>query len=366
MNVFSKKVRTVGSIFIAFFFITPSLAFALKFKQIVTFGDSLSDHGNLHMYVTMYPETRTNGDVWVDYLRKELNADLKNYAVIGAMTSKHLYDDIQKMSDNEAIPQLGLTDQIDRYIAEGNEFKPSETLFTVWIGANNLIRLGYDIEAKIIENMDNPDFDLQATTQTMTQDMIVHAMTDMTYAFTTLFNLGVKHIVVLTLPDIGKAPWYNQRSEMEIEAATALATAFNNSLLSTLDLVTANYSDVTVYKFDLFQIMDDVLEKDMFKNETGSYLKLDEAGYIIALTETNGPPEDYLFYDAVHPMTRAHEYFSTVVAERVIYHGCVTQQELNDAVIDERMKWDVKNDNRIGIEEAIQALKICSGMKPND
>ena len=281
MNINSKKVRIVGLMCITMFLIIPSLSFALKFKQIVTFGDSLSDHGNLHSFVPIFPETRSNGDVWVDYLQKELNADIKNYAVIGAMTSEHLYPDVQEMSDSGYIPQLGLIDQVSRYIKEGNEFEPSETLFTVWIGANNLIKLGYDIEDIIEENISNPNFDLHETTQTMTQSMIGNAMTDITNAFINLLNSGAKHIVVLTLPDIGKSPWYNTRSEAEIQGATELASAYNYYLLSTVDQVTANYPEITVYKFDLFQIMDEVLEKDMFINTTESYMKLDDEGFAL-------------------------------------------------------------------------------------
>jgi len=365
MKRFLKKAKMGGVFCIVLLFIIPSHAFALKFKQIVTFGDSLSDHGNLHYYVPIFPETRSNGDVWVDYLRDELNADLHNYAVIGAMTSGHLYPEVQEMSESSLIPKLGLIGQVDRYIDEGIEFEPSETLFTVWIGANNLIKLGYDIEAAIIENMKDPDpnFNLETTIQTMTQEMIGNAMDDISHALIKLLNIGAKHIVVLTLPDIGKSPWYNTRSEKEIEDATELASAYNYYLLSTVDQVTANYSEKTVYKFDLFQIMDDVIEESMFKNYTESYMKLNDEGF--ALTETNGPPEDYLFYDAVHPMTRAHEYFSTVVTERVIYHGLFTHQELENAILDERMKWDINGDNRMGLEEAIHALKTCSGMEPD-
>ena len=340
MNTFTKKIWVL---FIGLFLILPSQSFALKFKNIVTFGDSLSDHGNLQSQIPDQPATKSNGDVWVDYLKKELNAELTNYAVIGAMTSKHLNDNVQAMSDAREISQLGFVSQVDQFIEDPIDFEPSETLFTVWIGANNFIKFGYG----------------QLGTDPIA--MIQNAMSDITGALEKLLNIGAKHIVILTLPDIGKSPWYNKRAESEIKAATDLASTYNYYLLTTVDQVTANYSDITVYKFDLFQIMDELLAIDLFPNETDSYMKLDASGY--ALTETNGPPENYLFYDAVHPMTKAHEYFSKIVAERVIYHGYVTQQALDDAVLDERLKWDIKNDNRIGIEEAIHALKTCSEMK---
>ena len=39
-----------------------------------------------------------------------------------------------------------------------------------------------------------------------------------------------------------------------------------------------------------------------------------------------------------------------------------TQAELDEAIINERTKWDANNDNKIGIEEAIYALQISSGL----
>jgi len=351
MNLFSKKVWTIfGGICIAIFLFTPSAAFALKFKHIVAFGDSLSDYNNLHTYFPEdMPVARTNGATWVMYLADELNASLDNNAFIGAMTREHLYNDIQLLSDSGAVPQFGLVSQVNRYLSENNAFEPSETLFTVWIGANNLIKFGYG------ELGPDPAV------------MIGDAMVDIGFALSALISNGAMHIVILTLPDIGKSPWYidpkMNRTEEEIAGATLLASTYNYFLLQTVGQMMMAYPEVTFYQFDLFQIMDDIEKKNIFPNTTGSYMKLNDEGF--ALTETNGPAEDYLFYDAVHPTTRAHEYFAKEVAQHVLFYGYISQQELEEAVLAERMKWDMKNDNRIGLEEAIHALKTCSGMTTN-
>ena len=44
--------------------------------------------------------------------------------------------------------------------------------------------------------------------------------------------------------------------------------------------------------------------------------------------------------------------------------GLYTQEELNQAVLNEREKWDINGDGRIGLEEAIRALQITSGQWP--
>ena len=42
-----------------------------------------------------------------------------------------------------------------------------------------------------------------------------------------------------------------------------------------------------------------------------------------------------------------------------------SQDQLNEAVEAERKKWDMKNDNKIGLEEAIRALQVVSGWRNN-
>ncbi|MBF0450576.1 MAG: SGNH/GDSL hydrolase family protein [Candidatus Magnetomorum sp.] len=348
MNCILKKIKFIAGthvmMFFCLFLLIPSIASAHKIKHIVTFGDSLSDHHGLKTYVSTAREAMTNGDVWIEYLARELNATLDNNAFIGAMTSKHINDDIQALSDTETIPQLGLIAQIDRYIDEAHTFEPSETLFTIWIGANNLIRFGMGGFPGM-----QPD------------EMITNAMTDVSNAVTKLLNIGATNYVVMTLPDIGKSPFYNWRSEEEIAGATQLSASYNAGFMHTINQLLMNKPGIAVYEFDLFQIMDEIIQKQIFPNITGSYMKLDEGFY--ATDETNeGPAEDYFFWDSVHPTTKAHEYFAEKVVQRILYDGFYTQQELDQAVLAERTKWDLKNDNRIGLEEAIQALKTCSGM----
>jgi hypothetical protein len=43
---------------------------------------------------------------------------------------------------------------------------------------------------------------------------------------------------------------------------------------------------------------------------------------------------------------------------------CFNETELEQAVIAERNKWDVKSDGKIGLEEVIRALQIITGLRP--
>jgi phospholipase/lecithinase/hemolysin len=333
--------------FIVFLLMIPSTAFSLKYKHIVAFGDSLSDHNNLHSYVPDAREAMTNGDVWIEYLSRELNATLDNNAFIGAMTRNHLKDEIQTLSDQDIIPQLGLIGQVDTYLTEQNVFNPDETLFSIWIGSNNLIRYGRDtIDMSLEEKM------------VAAEQMISAAMADIGEAVTKLLAIGATQFIVMNLPDIGKSPWYSQGTPEEVAASSNLATSFNNALAYTINQLFMGKTGVKVYSFDMVQVMDELIDKEIFPIIDDTYTVLDEGGY--PTDETKEPAEDYLFWDGVHPTTKAHAYFSNVVATDILYDGFYSQQELDDAVLDERKRWDSKNDNVLGLEEAIRALKECA------
>ncbi len=133
---------------IAVFLLLPSVAAAATYSKIVAFGDSLSDHGGLKEYFGLYDpvsnvngvhETWSNGNVWLDYLRTDLEVTVENNAIAGAMTHGHEEASIQALSDSGNLPQLGIDGQINSYIAANAAGDYSDTLFSIWIGGNDLL-----------------------------------------------------------------------------------------------------------------------------------------------------------------------------------------------------------------------------------
>jgi hypothetical protein len=47
----------------------------------------------------------------------------------------------------------------------------------------------------------------------------------------------------------------------------------------------------------------------------------------------------------------------------IVYAQCFTQEQLNEAAAAERRKWDIKEDGKIGVEEAIHALQVIAGIE---
>ncbi|MBF0112690.1 MAG: hypothetical protein HQK74_08145, partial [Desulfamplus sp.] len=113
-----KKLRSL-IISLIILTIMVSNGYALEFKNIVVFGDSLSDNGNLFS-ITEYPSEPyyqgriSNGPVWYDYLVEELGVTgiTLNYAYAGAQTG---YTNVNDDDFNADLP--GFLDEVESYLS---------------------------------------------------------------------------------------------------------------------------------------------------------------------------------------------------------------------------------------------------------
>lgn len=287
------------SFFVFLFIMLSGNAFA-EYDAVVAFGDSLTDHGGLHSYLgDDVFEVWSNGDTWVEYFAEELDATLDNNAIAGAMTDGHEDEDIQAMSDADQLPDLGLIGQVDTYIDSDHSFVPSTTLFTIWIGGNDLLEFARD-EAYT----DDPAV------------LISGAMTNIHTAITNLHSDGAVNFLILNLPDLGSTPFAQSLSANDRAGITALSNSYNAALSNLVSNLRSNMNGVTIHYFDVFTYLNNMIDDDVFDNTTGTYMTLDVNGNYTG--GTNGPAEDYLFWDMIHPMTRAHEYLGLEVADSVL------------------------------------------------
>ena len=236
--------------------------------EIVSFGDSLSDVGNLYVdsgrtvpSPPYFDGRFSNGPVWVERLAEHLNLPAPapslsggaNYAWGGAETGSGLsfYD----------TPNVGT--QIDSYL--GSHMPTNTTLFTVWAGANDLFVHQSD-PAPLVANLSGH--------------------------ISTLAAAGGQHFLVGNLPPLGKFP-----SVLGTPASPlldALSVQFNNLLSRELDNLQSSLG-VTIYRLDVYNIYQSIFA--------------DAAAY--GLTNVTKPafndvtvvpnPDQYLFWDGDHP-----------------------------------------------------------------
>jgi carboxypeptidase family protein len=82
--------------------------------------------------------------------------------------------------------------------------------------------------------------------------------------------------------------------------------------------------------------------------------------YTIQITKDNFDP---LLLTNIEVQEEQSTPMPSVELSVVACAGVYTQNELDQAVIDERRRWDINDDNRIGLGEAIHALQVVSGIR---
>lgn len=281
------------SVLTTFIVFLTSIARA-DYETVIAFGDNLTDHGGLKFYEPSAPEVWSNGATWVEYFAVELGATLDNNAIGGAKTQGH-----ESVTVQAQFPNLGLTGQVDTFIASGPSFVPSRTLFTILIGSNDLLEF-HRGEA----GTDNAIV------------LMTNAMSRIQTAITDLHDDGAVNFLVLNLPDLGATPRFNTLPAGDIANIRELTANFNTALRALVGNLRNDWSGVTIHYFDTFAFVNAMISGNYFTDCQGSWLTLN-ASYV-PTGGTNGPSEDYLFWDAIHPMTRAHEYLGKQVARSIL------------------------------------------------
>lgn len=191
---------------LALLFTFPVGSHATAFNNLVVFGDSLSDDGNIDRF--------TDGPIWVEILAASLGADLYDYAYGGATTG---YD-----NPAAGLSYTGLQWQVDNYVAPTND-----ALYTVWAGANDFLQ----------------------------ERSFISAANNIGTALENLYTDGARDILVGNLPDIGATPAFISTPDATV--ATYWTLGFNAQLETVLSDFKESYDDAILYKLDAYGIFSD-------------------------------------------------------------------------------------------------------------
>jgi len=297
----------VGAVALA---LAASSAHAQRFSGVISFGDSLSDAGNVGLISNPAggpsQSFTTNPDpVMVEllaaYFGQTQRASLAggtNFAFGGACALPATSPTTPPCSST-AVPRLGV--QVSQYLGAATTVANPNALFTVWMGANDLFPLipfwaGTPATAAANASVGG----IAPATATVQQIARLQAA-------------GARNILVLNLPDLGSTPQFGAGTPFAGAAPLAtLATLSYNGALNQ-GLATLGTGIIPINVFGLVAEARVNPAAFGFTNVTGtacgalSSLLCNPANLVAA-----GANNSFLFADSVHPTGAAHRLLASV------------------------------------------------------
>lgn len=291
--------------------LAPTLADAQTYGRIIAFGDSLSDNGNLFAVSGNPPAPYwagrfSNGRVWVELLNGPMltagptllgvpptpgqlptTANL-NFAFGGARTDALV-----------AVPP-GTETQIANYLALGGRFSTTD-LVTLWAGANDIFQAFPGAAA-------NP-----ATAQTAMGAVATTAAANIGAQVARIATAGAGTVLVLNLPDLGRAPSFTAQGALASQLATFTTLTYNVAWNAAVTAAAAANPSANVIQVPVDQLFAAVIGNPAafgFTNVTAQCLTT-----TACVTGTATTQAGYLFWDGVHPTAAGHAMLSLYAQE---------------------------------------------------
>ena len=307
-----------------------------QFSQLVVFGDSLSDNGNVFAASgnttpppPYFEGVFSNGPVWADLLAERWGIPQTNLAFGGALSGITNSGNGAAPTDGTlsvyaAAPLPGVLAQIQLYAAQTGGAADPDALYVVFVGGNDFLQLAQDpmvlgaFGASIGLDPFDPGFatNLAGAIINLTLDNITSndarlflggANTIASGAVPLLYNMGARNILVAYLPDVSATP--------AISAADAAAPGtranflaivenYNTVLAARLALLRQNFPDLNLIEYDAANALRAILADPAgfgFENVTDSCVDT------LCFLNPAIDPNTYVFWDAIHPTGRVNE-----------------------------------------------------------
>jgi phospholipase/lecithinase/hemolysin len=272
-----------------------------RFANIFAFGDSLSDAGNDYIATTMHTPVSppyyqghfTNGLTWVEDLALSDGLDQLTPSLLPGGTDFAFGGAETGTTPLHSADHTDLPSQLVQFEASYPTPQPN-ALYTLSIGATDL----FDAIAAF------PASPLKALAD------VAVAVTNVDDFILQLAGHGAKDFLILNVPDIGKAPAYeNQGSAVSI-MASALSRLFDLGLAASLRAIAVE-DHLNINIVDTYSLVDEAIADPSmfgFTNVTDPVWTGNNSdpnsGVLQATTLTT--QSQYLFWDQVHPTSAAH------------------------------------------------------------
>ncbi|HEX7800930.1 MAG TPA: autotransporter domain-containing protein [Asticcacaulis sp.] len=277
---------------------------AQSYTRLVSFGDSLSDNGNLYTATGQppapYNHRFTNDRTWAEYLSGTMLGYFTPASAVNSGSIDLAWGGARAdnaANSNGAIPSS--YQQIQTFAGEGGQFAAGDVA-SLWAGANDLFQA-------LPAAASNP-----ATAQAY---MTGAAQTAAGYVATEagmLAKTGAKTILVLNLPDLGATPQFNADANASALSSYSGET-FNAALHAGLLQVAGAATGSDIVEVDIFSALQTIEANPQaygFTDVTHACI------YVAAcVTGTADTQNGYLFWDGVHPTAGGHKLIAALTAQ---------------------------------------------------
>jgi MYXO-CTERM domain-containing protein len=258
------------------------------YSAIYSFGDSLSDVGNVYTYSgdtypppPYAPGVYSNGPIWNQVLSSDLGLGTQLPSLLGG--TNYAWGGATVINPSPLPPDTppSLVDQVNQFTTLYPGAAPTNGLYTFSIGANDLFGLlgsGLSYAA------------MAADAKQLALVVAGEAQA--------LYVDGAPNLVLFDVPDLGVTPYITAQGAAVIKNATKLSSYFDSQVWADLQPLAAE--GMKLYDLHTFQLIDDAVKhpaKYGFNNVTDACLTT------TSLCQT---PDTYLFWDAVHPTAAGH------------------------------------------------------------
>lgn len=280
-----------------------SLAMATP-SQLLVFGDSLSDTGNvqaafksvLNIQLPDAPYFNgrfSNGPVAVEVLAQQLQVPLTSLAYGGALTGT-----ANRITTAGVLTGTGTQSQITGYIADQKGALDANALYVVWAGGN--------------------DFFSAPSAATVSS-----AVGNLVQDVTALYQAGARQFLIPNLPDLANTIDSIKAGGATQAGAHALTVGFNGALAQTFAQVQAGLVGSSIEVFDTYGLLNTLRADYIAKG--GVVDQSCWVGNYQGVGTVCSNPDNHFLWDSVHPTALVHQVVGEAFAQSNIVMSSVPE-----------------------------------------
>jgi len=285
--------------------VSVSTALAESFDRMVIFGDSLSDPGN--HFVAFGTTSRapfaplpdfpygigghhfTNGPTWAEQLTRALGIPTSGKPALRApgVFTNYAVGRARARAGAPEFPYFDLSSQVHQFLTDFRGQAPSNALYVIWIGAN-------DLDDALIAAQTDP---------TLAVEIIRAAVTTLAANVYGLWAAGARNVMILNLPDPALAPFIRALGP-PVQAAASQVGMLYNAALDQAVMRMSGLPGLELVRFDVKAVFDDIVA---MQGDAGVINVTDAClSFGVAVHAVCTHPNRYLFWDGAHPTKAGH------------------------------------------------------------